>query len=67
MWRRQIAGGVTEPSGDGATHAYISKGHGRPVRGWHGPLLFRGGRSGIPPPGDADLYPYLGLLDTGGI
>jgi len=29
--KRQIAGGVTEPSGDGATHAYLSKGHDRPV------------------------------------
>ena len=51
--KRQIAGGVTEPSGDGATHAYLSKGHDRPVRGWHGLLLMRGGWSGIPPPGDA--------------
>jgi len=50
---RKIAGGVTEPSGDGATHAYLSKGHDRPVRGWHGPLPLRGGWSGIPPPGDA--------------
>ena len=49
----QNAGGVTEPSGDGATHAYLSKGHDRPVRGWHGLLLMRGGWSGIPPPGDA--------------